>query len=273
MTFTSFTNPFFISKNWWLILGFASISLVSLTAIQQNNFAYAETSSLPNYCNIKDGNITCTIEILGLQDPPFSPKIAHIPVGATIIVRNNATIVHTVTSTNNTFDKPGPEPNGIFDTGLLRNGQESKPFILNKPGSYYYYCAVHPEDMRGEIIVEENTGSIVKLGTNDTLDENQISFSSPANEYKIPSWIRDNAGWWSKGQVDDTDFIKGIQYLIEQRIMMIPHQNQSDSPGSMQKIPVWIKSNAGWWSQGKISDEEFVKGMQYLIANGIIELS
>ena len=35
-------------------------------------------------------------------------------------------------------------------------------------------------------------------------------------------------------------------------------------------MPEWIKNNAGWWAQGKISDGEFIAGIQFLIINGIM---
>jgi hypothetical protein len=37
-------------------------------------------------------------------------------------------------------------------------------------------------------------------------------------------------------------------------------------------IPSWIKNNAKLWSQGGVGDSVFVKGMQYLIQNGIIQI-
>ena len=46
--------------------------------------------------------------------------------------------------------------------------------------------------------------------------------------------------------------------------------NQTNSVNQQIKIPQWIKNNAKWWSEGQISDDEFVKGIQYLITNGII---
>ena len=42
--------------------------------------------------------------------------------------------------------------------------------------------------------------------------------------------------------------------------------------GQQVQIPSWIKNNAGWWSTGQISDDEFVKGIQYMVSTGIIEL-
>ena len=39
---------------------------------------------------------------------------------------------------------------------------------------------------------------------------------------EIPDWIKNNAGWWADGAIDDDSFIGGIQYLIENGIMSIP---------------------------------------------------
>ena len=86
----------------------------------------------------------------------------------------------------------------------------------------------------------------------------------------IPNWIKNNAKWWSQGQIDDSEFVKGIQYMIQNGIMKIP-QTQSGSSSS-QQIPSWIKNNAGWWANGKISDDEFVRGIQYLISTGTIQI-
>jgi len=38
------------------------------------------------------------------------------------------------------------------------------------------------------------------------------------------------------------------------------------------EIPYWIKTNAGWWASDKISDADFIAGIQYLIKNEIIRL-
>ena len=42
-----------------------------------------------------------------------------------------------------------------------------------------------------------------------------------STESEIPSWIKNNAGWWSDGQIDDTAFIQGIQYLITNGILLV----------------------------------------------------
>jgi len=50
-------------------------------------------------------------------------------------------------------------------------------------------------------------------------------------------------------------------------------KSEKDKPEEIElEIPSWIKNNADWWSQGLISDDDFVKGIQYLVENGIIKV-
>ena len=87
----------------------------------------------------------------------------------------------------------------------------------------------------------------------------------------IPGWIKNNAGWWASGEIDDGSFVSGIQWLISNDIMTIPPTEQGE--GSDDVIPGWIKNNAGWWADGQIDDGSFVSGLQWLISNGIMKIS
>ena len=87
----------------------------------------------------------------------------------------------------------------------------------------------------------------------------------------IPDWIKTNAKWWNEGQITDTDFAKGIEYLIQNEIMRVPTVEVAVEEMA-QSIPDWAKSNAGWWADGLLSDQEFVNGIQWLIENGIIRI-
>ena len=40
-------------------------------------------------------------------------------------------------------------------------------------------------------------------------------------ETSIPDWIKSNAGWWADGQIDDSSFVSGLQWLISNGIMKI----------------------------------------------------
>ena len=93
----------------------------------------------------------------------------------------------------------------------------------------------------------------------------------PTPETSIPDWIKNNAGWWADGQIDDSSFVSGIQWLILNNVMTIPPTEQG--AGSADVIPSWIKNNAGWWADGQIDDGSFVTGLQWLISNGIMKIS
>ena len=88
----------------------------------------------------------------------------------------------------------------------------------------------------------------------------------------VPSWVKNNAGWWASGEISESDFISGIQFLIEDGIIAVP-PTQVSSPETSDSIPDWIKNNAGWWASGEISESDFISGIQFLVASGIISVS
>ena len=90
-------------------------------------------------------------------------------------------------------------------------------------------------------------------------------------ETSIPGWIKNNAGWWADGQIDDNTYVSGLQWLISNDVMTIPSTEQGT--GSDDVIPSWIKNNAGWWADGQIDVNTYVSGLQWLISNGIMKIS
>ena len=103
------------------------------------------------------------------------------------------------------------------------------------------------------------------------------------DEASIPAWIKNNAGWWATDQIDDSAFLQGIQYLIQEEIMIIPSTEMSDDSDAIpdagqrvqafdQRVPAWIKNNAGWWATDQIDDSAFLQGIQYLVSVGIIQV-
>ena len=76
------------------------------------------------------------------------------------------------------------------------------------------------------------------------------------------------AGFWCLDQIDDASFVQGIQYLIDNGIIVVPAK--SENAGDSQEVPQWVKNNACWWSEGSITDLDFATGIQYLVKQGII---
>ena len=90
------------------------------------------------------------------------------------------------------------------------------------------------------------------------------------NSVVVPDWIRNNASWWSSGQIDDSTFIRGIEFLIKNEIILVSSEKQNISES--QEIPPWIKNNAGWWAEGSLDDKTFLKGLEFLLENGVIRV-
>jgi len=87
-------------------------------------------------------------------------------------------------------------------------------------------------------------------------------------DYKIPEWVKNNAGWWADGQIPDSAFIDGIEFLIKEGIIVVPLSEVQSEDGST--VPEWIKTNAGWWADGQIDDKTFATGIEFLIRIGLI---
>ena len=44
-------------------------------------------------------------------------------------------------------------------------------------------------------------------------------------ESLIPSWIKNNAAWWSEDAIDDATFLQGIEYLVENKIINVSSES------------------------------------------------
>ena len=82
-------------------------------------------------------------------DDAFAPNPVRLVIGQnnTVIFYNadgagGAGVPHTAT------DRAGG-----FDTKVLAFGQSSAPITIDKPGTYNYFCQIHPTTMRGTIVV------------------------------------------------------------------------------------------------------------------------
>ena len=57
----------------------------------------------------------------------------------------------------------------------------------------------------------------------------------------IPDWVKNNAGWWATDQIEDADFINGIEYLIKKSVLGI------DNEKILSKVPIeYVKFSPVW---------------------------
>lgn len=112
------------------------------------------------------------------------------------------------------------------------------------------------------------TKSIEIVGTQlEMLQTSSIKPTTPI----VPSWIQNNAGWWSKGLIGEEDFLSGIQFLINQGIIQVSTTHDVQQ-SSLPFVPNWVKDTAGWWAEGKVTDQDFLNGMKFLVENQIIKV-
>ena len=55
-------------------------------------------------------------------------------------------------------------------------------------------------------------------------------------------------------------------------MLFVPPSMPSSEAQEDYTIPSWIKNNASWWADGKINDDSFLKGIEYLVNNLILEI-
>jgi len=146
---------------------------------------------------------------------------------------------------------------------------ERKSFFIQQPISKEYteFPSNFPFDSAvwkpGTYVLEfEYSGD--KSSTQFTIED--------TGKIALPFWIKDLAKMWiNEPLVTDKDFARAIEYLIQVEIIKIPYTEPGEE--TISSIPEWVKNNAGWWIEGKISDTEFTMALQYLVKTGIITVN
>lgn len=163
---------------------------------------------------------------------------------------------------------------GIFKgrVFIADSGDTVKNRLVSSPGDTVYAKYVDftmPDDSTSEIF----SAAIVKISgqkMEPLLEKIDPKFRMSTSVEKVPSWIKNNAGWWSNGDIDDDSFIQGIQFLIKEKILEII---ESPSSEKSDEIPPWVKNNAGWWAEGQITESDFLSGISYLVQTGVMSVS
>ena len=183
---------------------------------------------------------------------------------------------------------PDPQKIGIFTT----EGIDVQDYKFPKDGSYVIHLGIisHGLDEQTIFATQSPSTTTITIGkggqvppTQQTCPASQVlkdgkcvAITKPtdttpkSSDIVIPSWIKNNAKYWSGNKITDKDFVNGIQYLIKQKVIKIPDTKKEGA--ATTTIPSWVKNTAGFWADGKTNDSDFVKGIQYLIKSGIIKI-
>ncbi|HJU12876.1 MAG TPA: plastocyanin/azurin family copper-binding protein [Candidatus Nitrosotalea sp.] len=83
----------------------------------------------------------------------FDPSKLDVSPGTTVTWTNTDQVSHTVTSGNPSDNQTGT----VFDSSLIAPNKKFT-FTFNTPGTFHYFCQVHPW-MTGEVIVGQASGA------------------------------------------------------------------------------------------------------------------
>ena len=62
------------------------------------------------------------------------------------------------------------------------------------------------------------------------IEQKVLDVQESGDELYIPKWFKFTTAWWSSGQITDTTYAHAIQYLLNEKFMIIPFdQESSDS--------------------------------------------
>jgi plastocyanin len=84
----------------------------------------------------------------------FSPERLTVPAGTAVTWKNDDATEHTVTSgkVNQASAGVTTAVDGMFESGSMKQNATFS-FTFTTPGTYSYFCKLHPATMRGEITV------------------------------------------------------------------------------------------------------------------------
>jgi plastocyanin len=105
--------------------------------------ALAVMVSVPARPQVATGGQSGSVELaaVSIDNFKFGPATLTLPVGSTVTWTNKDDVPHNVISNDKLFASP------VLDT------DEKFSYTFNKPGTFGYYCSIHPK-MTAKVIVK-----------------------------------------------------------------------------------------------------------------------
>ena len=171
------------------------VSICTFTAIGQSAFGYGgppENNSANNY----------TVDIITDQES--------YTIGESVLF----------TGSVNKYDEDRSLRITVFDNS--KNLIITKKTPVDNYGKFSYTVQLNEKFSDGKYIVKSQYGN--SKSTVTTSSFLIIAANMPTmepNTSEIPVWIKNNAGWWADGSIDDASFVQGIQFLVQEGFMSI----------------------------------------------------
>ena len=180
---------------------------------------------------------------------------------------------YTVASVDGLINKDQYRPGIQVDITIIDPNQsiDTRKVRVNSDGVFNFQVAISEDKGIGTYVVQATYRG--KTSPEIAFVVTSLGEIEPS---KIPQWIQNSVKWWAEDKIGDMDFVLGIQHLIREGILNPPSPEEKGAKSYDPyktigvKIPQFVKQTALWWSQDKITDDEFFDGVQYLIKKGII---
>lgn len=96
-----------------------------------------------------------------------------------------------------------------------------------------------------------------------------LALSVSAEEGLIPTWIKSTASFWVEGDISDSEFITALQFLVKERILVIPSE-QNEKTDVFQLSVKELKDQAVSWDYKDIlRDEDYYIGKIIYVTGSI----
>lgn len=136
---------------FYLPIGGASVAVVTAGALLLWSLAEAAPTAAPmSHAMMENGanaaavrNVKAAANEVAIDEFQFGPAVLNVPAGTKVTWINDDSDPHTVTS------EADPK---LFKSPPLDTG-ESFAFTFDKPGTYRYFCSIHPR-MQGVVVVQ-----------------------------------------------------------------------------------------------------------------------
>ncbi len=186
---------------------------------------------------------------------------------------NNDTIILT-----HTFDAVSNNIVSVISEESSKNSKTVTNFQINKTSGLVkhdnkcctQYPFVHQIPMNlGTKINQEHSAEVVSEVIFSFKDLKRPSFVAKDKVGKYLEIIDKETGmvFFSKYQDKTKRLLQTVQ-LVDTNIVKKDTTIRYDN----MKIPPWFKNTVKWWTEGKISDSEYVAGISYLLKNDVLRI-
>ena len=158
-----------------------------------------------------------TSEFSSEFDERFDSAVEQIPDRAVIVAKNTAICAGTLC-----FLESENQDESLLDYAIEVNPQISS--------SLNYYIPTDTKDV-SEIWLDgginntefltSTTYFIREQGKTRMISFEILKSSQNIDEFLIPAWLKNNVFWWINGYISDQEFINGLEYLIDVKIIKL----------------------------------------------------